>query len=147
MVVFKRRREVVIESGMILFVLFFVFLAITNLIFRVAIIPSILWLLFVLYQNWPEYKYYGMRLWLIHLLASFSTKHFAESIQGNDGSSEFRLSYQLLGCRFQYFTIPVNKVNKVNWSAGQASGMTGRDMDDWHVFLKFDSPFKDVTHY
>ena len=32
----------------------------------------------------------------------------------------------------------MDKVESVDWRAGQASGMTGCDMDDWHVALWFD---------
>ncbi len=45
--------------------------------------------------------------------------------------------YELRGHRFQYWSAPADRIRSVEWSLGQASSITGTDMNDWHVYVWF----------
>ncbi len=45
--------------------------------------------------------------------------------------------YELWGRRFRYLSVQANRIRSVECSLGQASSMTGTDMNDWHVCVWF----------
>ena len=50
---------------------------------------------------------------------------------------QIQFGFDLFGHRFVQKLIPIESVESVEWSSGQATHMAGRDMDDWSVFLWF----------
>ena len=123
------------------FMAFFVAVAIFNLVHYelvslFAIILSALWLLLVVFWIITFIlEEGGLRLFVMNLLAKFSAHQFVEIVpqQGDDPIVRFR--FTLLGCTFNHLQIRPAELAFVRWSAGQATGLTGRDMDDWHVTL------------
>jgi hypothetical protein len=64
------------------------------------------------------------------LLGAFARKHFVDH---TDGKLQF--GFQLFKRTWVIREIPSASVVSVEWSAGQASGMSGRDCNDWRVWL------------
>jgi hypothetical protein len=120
------------------FILFFVILALSNLVNSDAIVYSIIWLLLVAGVIWSFCRDEGIRRFLVNLLGNFASKHFAQSISADEHHAEIRFGYQFLGHRFFYMAIPIDKIETVEWSTGQATDLAGREMNDWHVVLWFD---------
>jgi len=129
------RGRIVGALGLITFVLFFVVLAVENLLNHTAMIPSILWLVLVavgIASILKEEKGF------VKFLGAFSSKHFAEVVETIPNAWDIHWGFRLAGRRLVYKVIPVGKIKSLEWSLGQASGLAGRDMNDWHVTLWYD---------
>jgi len=126
------------------FIVFFVAVAVSNLFHRIAIIPSLLWLILVAAVNIGSLREIGGRRNLVDLLGSFSRKHFAEIVETGVNTRDICFGFKSLGRRLFYESVNVSKIESLEWRTGQATGMAGRDMNDWHVILWFnhDDPAK-----
>jgi len=114
-------------------------LAMFNLFNRIAIIASSIWLIFITIMIWTACKKAGsLRNFLINRLGDMAGRQFVESTPQDAQPIEIRFGYQLFGHRFIQRTIALDKIESVEWCPGQATGMTGRDMKDWSVYLWFD---------
>ena len=81
---------------------------------------------------WSAYEQHGgFRRLLIDSLGFFAFKQFAESVAPDTGSVEVRFGYHLLGRRLYYFTVPLEKIQEVEWSPGQNPEL-------WIVFVWYD---------
>ena len=144
----KPWREIVGSLAYAAFILFFVAVAFFNLLHGVAWIVSVLWLLIVVLavglSCWSE----GLRAYLVNLAGEFSLSHFAEVVPGEDGANQVRFGFYFLWWSFFYKTIPVSKIESVEWHTGQSSDFARRDMGDWRVALWFDhnDPMKSARH-
>jgi hypothetical protein len=120
-------------------IFFFTILAITNLFVHVAIIASCTWLAIVFIGVRTACKTDGS-VWkfVINWLGCFARRQFVEATLRETGPAEIRFGYQFFRRRLFYFLVPVDKIETVDWSTGQATDMAGRDMNDWHVALWFD---------
>ena len=54
-----------------------------------------------------------------------------------DGAGHLHHGFVLWGQEFTRASVPLNSLTSVRWSPGQASSMTGEDMDDWSVAIWF----------
>ncbi|MBK1790039.1 hypothetical protein [Persicirhabdus sediminis] len=114
-------------------------LAVLNLANRVAIIPSVIWLLIIAWTLWRRGRDAGgTRRYFCDLLAVFLGRRFALSTNDETGQPSVRFGYELFGRRFYERTIPLDRIESVEWSPGQATSMAGRDMKDWSVALWYD---------
>ena len=120
------------------FILFFIFMAIYNLFNWMAIIPSVIWLLLVGWVLIGFSKEKSCKQFATEILGAFSLKQFVQTICRENGRNEIQFGYQMFGRRFLYLTIPVDKIDHVNWSTGQATDMAKRDMNDWSVAVWYD---------
>lgn len=134
----KPRGEIVAAVIMAAFVLFFVVLAIINILNGVAFIASILWLALIGFIIYAGSQTEGLGGFLIDLMGAFAFKHFVERIAEDEGCERVRFGFRLLGHRFYDRGISVGKIESVEWHTGQGSHMAGRDMNDWHVGVWFD---------
>ena len=134
----KQMREVVGAMMLASFLLFFVSLAVYNLLNCAAIIPSILWLLLVgaVLAGFSREK--GARPFAIEILGAFSLKHFVRTIHRETGGTEIQFGYRMFGRCHLYLTIPVEKIEHINWSTGQATHMARRDMNDWSIAIWYE---------
>lgn len=120
---------------------FFVAVAFYNLahyrVFPVyAIVLSIIWLLIVtasVYCGITEE--HGVRNFVCNRMAPFSRHHFVEALQRAGAGQVVRFCFTFFNRRFTLLEIPSSKIASIKWSAGQATSLAGRDMEDWHVVV------------
>ena len=105
--------------------------------FWLGLAASILWLFLVAQNLWYSCKSAGgLRRYVIDIVAGVYGKLFAEISTASPQALE--LGVYLAGRRFVQQTIPLDSIETVEWSTGQATSMAGRDVNDWHVCLWFD---------
>lgn len=120
----------------LIIVVVFGLMALHNILIWLAVIPSVIWLLFIGYFIIGECKRVGVRTFLANVAGSLAPHHFLD--YGNDelsGQRIVRYGFTIFYHAITQWQLPVSKITAVEWSAGQASGMSGRDMNDWHVFV------------
>ena len=120
----KRRAEIVGLIFAVAFVAFFVALSVFNLVNRVAVIPSAIWLLLVTAVICAICR---DEEFLRYLLGGFASTQFVERVTAETQLAEIRFGYQLFGRRYFYLKLPVGKIEAVDWTIGQAG--------EWHVGL------------
>ncbi len=143
----KSRGEIMWTGFFSLIVVVFAFFALLNLVDHIAVIPSVLWLLFVAWILWSGCRDAGgVRRFLIDWFSPFAGRKFA--VLSHDGAS-IRFGYELFGRRFYQKDIEIERIETVSWSPGQATGMAGRDMKDWCLALWYDhrNPEKSNRHH
>jgi hypothetical protein len=119
-------------------VVVFGLMAIHNVLIWLAVIPSVIWLLFIGYFIVSECKRVGIRTYLANIAGRLAPHHFLEHDDDDlSGREVVRYGFTLFNHDVTQWQLPICDITAVEWSAGQASGMTGRDMDDWHVFIWF----------
>lgn len=118
--------------------LILVLVAVYNLVNWDAVIASTLWLLLVGAGLFASYKEREATSILTQFLAPFARKQFAKTVYSDGKQGEIQFGYEILRHRRLFRAISVDKIESVSWSAGQASDMAGRDMNDWSVALWFD---------
>jgi hypothetical protein len=134
----KPKRVIIGPIVLALFLVFFIALAIYNLFHAQAIIPSSLWLLLVGSMLFGFCKELGVKQVAINVLGAFSIKESIQTVPRKDGLNEIQFGYRFLMFRFLYLTVPVNKIESVEWSPGQFSCRMGKDMNDWLVSVWYD---------
>jgi len=144
------RGETLWTGFLSLIVVVFAILAVLNLANRVAIIPSVIWLLIVSWILWSGWRDAGgIRRCFCDWIAIFAGRRFAMSANDDAGQPSVRFGYELFGRRFYERTIPLYRIESVEWSPGQATSMAGHDMKDWSVALWYDhgDPEKSKKHH
>ena len=102
----------------------------------VSILSFLVLLAFAVSLPLTIYDQGGLRRFVWNGLAMFSFHHFVEVRERDDGLT-VRFGFTLLMCRFNLFQIPSTAIVSVEWTPGQATSMTGRDMNDWSVYFWF----------
>src|ERR1035438_7231183 len=88
---------------------------------------------------WTPIRQAGsFRRFLADCLGELIGRHFVEVVSVSTPVNEVRFGYELFGRRFIKQSIAIDAIESIHWSTGQASGMTGRDMNDWSVYLYLD---------
>jgi hypothetical protein len=135
----KSPQDVIIQSVFTAIIVFFAGLAPVNVFNRVAVIPSLIWLAFITMILWTPIRQAGsFRRFLADCLGELIGRHFVEVVSVSTPVNEVRFGYELFGRRFIKQSIAIDAIESIHWSTGQASGMTGRDMNDWSVYLYLD---------
>jgi hypothetical protein len=127
----------------VLFIGFFVWLAISNLLAPstplIGHAASILWLAIVAFVLFAAIFQVGLRMSAIEILGAFAKYHFVELRREGD-RVVIGFGYQLFGRTLYYLQIEGEWVVSVNMNTGQATNLAGRDMNDWHVALWYRDP-------
>lgn len=84
------------------------------------------------------HTYGGVRRWLVRTSAAFIPRHYVWLDPHSSGTPTLTVGYRLFGKRLHLLQIGTDGIRSVEWSAGQGSDMSGRDLNDWHVALWFD---------
>jgi hypothetical protein len=135
----KSRIEILWTGFLSLIVVVFALVALLNLANGDAFVPSILWLIIVAWIIWSgSQEAGGIRSFLIDWLASLAGRKFALSPTDNASLPCIRFGFELFGHRFFQKDIEIDRIESVEWTPGQATGMTGRDKRDWSVVLWYD---------
>lgn len=77
----------------------------------------------------------GLRGAMTRCAGAFARTAFLEITQDRDGIAMLRHGFHLFGTAFTYSEIAIDRVYGLSWSAGQGSDMSGKDLNDWHVFI------------
>ncbi len=95
---------------------------------------SILWLCIVALTLAVEIaECGGFRRFFINCLGVYSRRAFIETRPQSHGPALLLYGFELLDRDYHYVRIETDRIRMVHWSAGQASGVTGRDCNDWVV--------------
>lgn len=123
----------------------FSLIAVANLIFFnhvsiVGVIASILWLLFACIQTYAWISDAdGRDSSFFSFLEVYSSNHFVQVI--HDRSDVLVcIGFRLLGKTVYYCKVPENSIVSLYWRFGQATSMSGRDMKDWSLWLRYEVP-------
>ncbi len=146
----KPRREVGCACMSLVVVLFLIFMPLVIICMSIvswshgfesiASLPLLAFVGYIIYKKCED----GWRPFLVDIAGEFTTKHFAELVRGHNDPPSIRFGFSFLGRRQFYTSIPLAAITKVSWGPGQASGLAGRDMDDWNIALWF-SPVEAAT--
>jgi len=143
----KSLRETTFNVAIFSIVVFFVLLAIFDLLFLsylpifdrgqriITTVSSVIWLVFVFFQVRSSCRYDGgVQQFMIKVAGIFALHQFAEIVKQDTGQKVLCFGYQLFRKRFYYLKIQCDGIKTVDWGAGQGS----RGMNDWHVVVRFD---------
>lgn len=143
----KSRAEVTIQFAITTIVVFFALLALVNLCLWMAVIPSLIWLAFVtMCVKSSATRDGGLRPFIINQMGDLFGRKFVEQDTTDPQPQCIRFGFQLFGHRFIQKRVFVQKIESVTWHTGQASGMAGKDMGDWKVWMYFDSGDQKSDH-
>ncbi len=105
-----------------------------------AVAASIIWLLLVFLligsSCWAEG---GIRQFVVNRVGEFAPRQIAAVVKSDAGPAILGFGYDLFNRRFYYFKVRCDGVKSVDWNAGQATSLAGRDMKDWRVAVWFDT--------
>lgn len=136
----KSRYEVTFRFVITTIVVFFALLALVNLCLWMAVIPSLIWLAFVtMCVKSSAKRDGGLHPFIVNQIGELFGHKFVERDTSNPHPQCIRFGFQLLGHRFIQKCVPLERIESVSWQTGQASGMAGRDMKDWTVWLYLDN--------
>jgi hypothetical protein len=122
-----------------LFSFVFSVLAVVDLLNGDALIASMTWLsLMAVVVSMRAHAEGGLAAYARDLLGEAFGRHFVQTKEGGLPSSEPLIGYDLCRRRFIRRVFTVDRLQKVEWSPGQATDMAGRYMRDWHVFFWYD---------
>jgi hypothetical protein len=134
----KSQSEAVFQFVIDVIAIVFAILAIVDLCSGVALVASCLWLVLVTITVWiSAQEACGLRSVFISHIGSLLGRYFVEVDSVETPLGSLRFGFQLFGHRFVEWSVPLDSITLVKWSTGQASGIAGRDMNDWHVTLRF----------
>jgi hypothetical protein len=132
----KSTGDAIMQLVIMSLVLFFVLVALLNLTRGEGLIASLLWLTLVTAVSWTACREAGgLRRFLINRVAVLGWP-FMES--GAPETGNIRVGFQFAGRRFIQRRVSLNRIKAVEWTTGQATSMSGRDMNDWTVWLWFE---------
>lgn len=128
-----------------LLVLFLFIVALYNVLFLetvrlVVFIASITWIalvsMVVAFSVWDE----GVRNYMIKRLGYYSRNHFIRAHHPLGEVGRVYIGFSLFGRSFSYLQLDTDAIAAISWRRGQASSMSGRDMNDWYVVLSYGHP-------
>lgn len=109
-------------------------LALSNLINRVALLPSAVWIALMLFVLTVNIREAGFRPFCTSLLAAFSRRQLLRVCSGPDGST-LEVGFKFLGSKVVQRRIQAGDLVALEWKTGQASEMAERDVGDWSVIV------------
>lgn len=142
--VYKARGEMVVWIIITIIVVFSTLVGISNFFYRIALIPSTLWIVFVAFLVVSHCREHGSHRFVQDMLEDFSRRHFVEIGESATGASLLRVCFSLFGKDFVCAAIPLTSISEVHWSPGQASSLAGRDVGDWSVSVWYDAEDSDA---
>jgi hypothetical protein len=105
------------------------FLAVMNLVTNSAVIADIMWFCVVAFlTRTPIQAAGGFRQWQIGWLGKLAGRRYAAFT--DTSLPQVRLGFELFGHRFVRDSVPVDRIESIEWNPGQGIG--------WNVVLWFD---------
>ena len=134
----KPRGEIVGAILAALFVGFFAALSVINISRWEGLIGSSLYLLLMAVLIHGLCREAGVARFLIDLVGAFAPRHLMWFVLDAGCSGEVCFGYSAFGRLFCFLALPVDRIESVEWTTGQATSIAGRDMNDWHVIVWYD---------
>lgn len=107
----------------------------------VSLMASLLWIgLVVLVVSSNIRNEGGIGQYAINRLGLYSRRHFIRVTFDGRKADTIYVGYSLFGRYREYVTVRAKAISSLDWSPGQATAMSGRDMNDWHVALWYHHP-------
>lgn len=103
----------------------------------ISIIASLTWIAIIVVLIVASCRRIGIRQHLIDFLGSFIRNRFIEIIKKDSNTLLLCFGYVFASKRFYFLKIRADGIKAIDWNLGQASNMTGKDMNDWSVALWF----------
>lgn len=101
-----------------------------------VLVAAALWLLLVaLGVGTSLVETGGIGAFVTAILGAFSRNQFVDVIAQASGRRILRHGFKLLGLPLYYRIVPLDRITLLKWSAGQATSLAGRDMNDWNVTI------------
>lgn len=142
------RQSVAVQVAFVLLSLFLVataYAAASNLVYAstmsaitvVAALGSAAWLALLAFLAWAYVREDDRPPIVASVLGAFLLRHRVWIESSADGPA-LGYGFGIFGRRVYFARIALASIARVDWSSGQATAMTGRDCDDWHVVVWFD---------
>ena len=115
-----------------------------------AVVCAALWLMCMIMIIWglvSEVMAYGVKNYLLGILCLFSKKHWIDIVEVGSSDPLVYVYFRLLRMRFKVKSFRCSEIEYIDYSAGQCTGMTGRDYNDWCVLIRFHYDETTSTHY
>jgi len=147
MLIPKPLAEVIFQFVITMIVVLFALLAVVNLCMWMAVIPSLIWLFFVVVMiRSSAQRAGGLRPFFTNVIGDLFGKKFIEWNPNDSQPQSISFGFQLFSHRFMQKTVQRDKIESVSWHTGQASGMAARDVGDWKVWIYLDSGNEKPDH-
>jgi len=127
-------------------VLFFTLMATCNLFYAIripaiALAASLLWLLLIVWLVASSLRDEGgVKQYFVNRLGMYSAHHFVRADPNSRQANRICVGYVLFGRSHMYLAVEPDAISSIDWGSGQATALSGRDMDDWHVALWYHHP-------
>lgn len=128
------------------FICLFIGLALANLLRGEAILPSAIWLLLVGTGLVSGSHVEGPRGLALDFLGSFAPRHYLWHLQTPEGSAVIGIGFTCVGYRLVRWAIPIGCIERISWTPGQGTAMSGRDVNDWSVGLWWRPGREEASH-
>jgi len=102
-----------------------------------GIIASLIWIGAMSIGLLYDCRRIGVRQHLISLLGCFIRNRFVQFVRDDSGVALLCIGYKFRSKRMFFLKVQATGINKVDWGMGQASGIAGKDMNDWSVAMWF----------
>ena len=133
----ERRENGCAVSVIFVFTAFFA-LAILNLFRGMATIASLIWVVFYGFLvGMGVRESSGVANLLRWLVCAPFGQRFVEIAMDPAGEEKLIICTRFAGLKYVEARCPLAGITKVAWSMGQASAISGKDLDDWGLFLRF----------
>ena len=124
------------------FVGFFTAMAVYNIVHLQAVVRSAVWTVLVTFFVTALVIDNGLKQSVIALLGFYARRWFVETVPAGENaampaqtSARLVSGFELLSRTLHYRDIPLDSIISVDWSPGQVSDRSGRDANDWHVWV------------
>jgi hypothetical protein len=127
-------------------ILFFSLVATCNLFYaihipRIAFAASLLWLLLVVWLVGSSLREEGgVKQYFVNRFGAYSNHHFVRATPDVGRAVKIYFGYELFGRAHRYLAVDTDAISSIDWGSGQATALSGRNMDDWHVALWYHHP-------
>lgn len=82
----------------------------------------------------------GVLQYLVNRLGYFSKRQFIETDKNAEQRPTICFGYELFGRKYYYLQVEATAIKSVYWHHGQGTAMSGRDMNDWSITMRYHHP-------
>jgi hypothetical protein len=106
-----------------------------------SIVASVLWLVLLVLAISSNMRVAGgVRRFSVELLGRYARHHFVRAAPATGHANNISIGFSICGHDQIYLRVNTDAISSICWSSGQATAMSGRDMNDWHVAMWYHHP-------